>query len=246
MNNKIDATIEITLKTKNKFEIDKKTNKIRLDRVLYSAMNYPAEYGYIENTLSKDGDPLDILVITSEPTFPGCIVPTRVIGYLELIDNGFQDYKLISVVDVDPRYDEINELNDLSSFTLAEIRDFFKNYKKLQGIEVIVKEYHNKEKALELIEESKERYKQAQKYENINIVAMKIKMLNSDDLVKGLCNIKFNNDYEMKDIKIIDNGKLCKVCLETEMFGSIIFDHELINTIEKTILDEYKKIKQKN
>ncbi len=246
MNNKIDATIEITLKTKNKFEIDKKTNKIRLDRVLYSAMNYPAEYGYIENTLSKDGDPLDILVITSEPTFPGCIVPTRIIGYLELIDNGFQDYKLISVVDVDPRYDEINELNDLSAFTLAEIRDFFKNYKKLQGIEVIVKEYHNKKRALELIEESKERYKQSKKYENISIISMKIKMLNSNDAIKGLCNIKFNNNYEIYDIKVLDNEKTVKILLTTEMFGNIIFDHELIDTIKNTILEEYKKIKLKN
>ena len=95
MNNVVDAVIEIPLKTKNKFEIDKKSNRIKLDRVLYSAMSYPAEYGYIENTLANDGDPLDILVISSEPTFPGCIVPARVIGYLSVIDNGHEDYKLI-------------------------------------------------------------------------------------------------------------------------------------------------------
>lgn len=158
-----EAIIEIPLKTKNKFEIDEKTGKIKLDRVLYSAMNYPAEYGYIGETLSKDGDPLDILVISSEATFPGCIVPARVIGYLHLVDNGFEDYKVISVVDVDPRYNDINKLEDLSEFTLQEIKNFFENYKTLQNITVEVKEYHNKEDAIKLIEECKNRYK-----ENLN------------------------------------------------------------------------------
>ena len=121
-------------------------------------MSYPAEYGYIENTLANDGDPLDILVISSEPTFPGCIVPARVIGYLSVIDNGHEDYKLISVVNVDPRYNEVKCLNDLSNFTLEEIKNFFQNYKTLQNIEVKVDDYYDTEKALELIEECKKRY----------------------------------------------------------------------------------------
>lgn len=158
MKNVVEAVIEIPLKTKNKFEIDKKTNRIKLDRVLYSAMTYPAEYGYIENTLANDGDPLDILVISSEPTFPGCIVPARIIGYLSVIDNGYEDYKLISVVDVDPRYKEIKCLNDLSEFTLEEIKNFFQNYKTLQNIEVKVYDYHDTKEALNLIEESRKRY----------------------------------------------------------------------------------------
>lgn len=161
MNNVVEAIIEIPLKTKNKFEIDHNSNRIRLDRVLYSAMTYPAEYGFIENTLANDGDPLDILVISSEPTFPGCIVPARIIGYLKMIDNGYEDYKLISVVDVDPRYKEINTLNDLSNFTLDEIKNFFQNYKKLQNIKVEVYDYHNLEEALILIEECKKRYVEA-------------------------------------------------------------------------------------
>lgn len=154
----VDAIIEIPLKTKNKFEIDKDTNRIKLDRVLYSAMTYPAEYGYIENTLANDGDPLDILVISSEPTFPGCVVPARVIGYLSVIDNGFEDYKLISVVDVDPRYNEIHCLNDLSNFTLDEIKNFFQNYKTLQHIEVKVYDYHDAKSAVDLIKECKDNY----------------------------------------------------------------------------------------
>ena len=165
MNNIVDAIIEIPLKTKNKFEVDKKNNRIKLDRVLYSAMSYPAEYGYIENTLANDGDPLDILVISSEATFPGCVVPARVIGYLKMIDNGFEDYKLISVVAVDPRYNEINKLSDLSNFTLEEIKDFFENYKTLQNIEVEVYEYYDTNDALELIEECKKKYEESGKNE---------------------------------------------------------------------------------
>lgn len=163
MNNVVDAIIEIPLKTKNKFEVDKQNNRIKLDRVLYSAMNYPAEYGYIENTLAKDGDPLDILVISSEATFPGCIVPARIIGYLKMIDNGFEDYKLISVVDVDPRYKEINKLSDLSNFTLDEIKNFFQNYKTLQNIDVEVYEYYDTNEALKLIEECEKRYEESYK-----------------------------------------------------------------------------------
>ena len=100
----VEAIIEIPFRSRNKYEVDHDTKRIKLDRVLYSAMGYPAEYGFLENSLALDGDPLDILVIGTEPTYPGCVVPARVIGYLEAIDNGFEDYKLISVVDVDPRY----------------------------------------------------------------------------------------------------------------------------------------------
>ena len=160
MNNIYDAIIEIPLKTKTKFEIDKKTNNIRLDRVLYSAMTYPAEYGYIPNTLELDGDPLDILVISSEATFPGCVVPAKIIGVLTLIDNGLIDHKIISVVAVDPRYNEINKLSDLSEFTLEEIKDFFANYKTLQNIKVEVKDYEGLDKVLEIIGECSIRYQE--------------------------------------------------------------------------------------
>lgn len=157
-NDVVQAIIEIPYRSRNKYEVDHDTKRIKLDRVLYSAMAYPAEYGFLEDTLALDGDPLDILVIGTEPTYPGCIVPARVVGYLEAIDNGFEDYKLISVVDVDPRYNEVNELSDLSPFILDEIKNFFENYKTLQKIEVKVGKYHNKEEALELIEKCKERY----------------------------------------------------------------------------------------
>ncbi len=148
----VDATIEIPLGSKNKYEIDEQTGKIRLDRVLYASMIYPAEYGIVEQTLAPDGDPLDILVIASEPSFAGCTVPARILGYLDLVDNGKTDYKLISVVDCDPRYDDTHELSDLPSFMLKEIANFFANYKVLQGIEVKVGDYHSKEEAVRVIE----------------------------------------------------------------------------------------------
>lgn len=162
MNNLENALIEIPLGSKNKYEIDEKTGRIHLDRVLYSAMSYPAEYGIIEETLAPDGDPLDILVIASEPTFPGCTVPVRVLGYLATKDQGKEDYKLISVVACDPRYDNIHRLEDVSEFVLKEISNFFQNYKVLQGLTVEVGEYHGLEDTLEIIRQCRQRYQETQ------------------------------------------------------------------------------------
>ena len=156
----VDALIEIPLGSKNKYELDKATGRIRLDRVLYAAMIYPAEYGIIENTLAPDGDALDILVICSDPTFPGCVVPARVLGYLPMVDGGKTDYKLISVVDCDPRYDSIRELEDLSPFVLKEIANFFTNYKVLQNVTVEVGEYRGREDALRVIDQCRRAWEQ--------------------------------------------------------------------------------------
>ena len=163
MDNIVHALIEIPLGSKNKYELDKKTGRILLDRVLYAAMIYPAEYGIIENTLAPDGDPLDILVICSEPTFPGCVVPARVLGYLSMTDGGKLDYKLIAVVDCDPRYDDVRELSDLAPFVLKEISNFFANYKVLQGVQVEVGDYHPREDAVRIIKECREKYAAEQK-----------------------------------------------------------------------------------
>lgn len=157
-NTVVHALIEIPLGSKNKYEINNETGRIMLDRVLYAAMIYPAEYGIIENTLAPDGDPLDILVICSDPTFPGCVVPARVLGYLSMVDNGLLDYKLISVVDCDPRYADIHKLEDLPSFVLKEITNFFANYKVLQDVIVEVGGYHSKEDAVRIIKQCKENY----------------------------------------------------------------------------------------
>ena len=161
MENVVDALIEIPLGSKNKYELDKKTGRIHLDRVLYAAMIYPAEYGIIENTLAPDGDALDILVICSDPTFPGCTVPARILGYLDMVDGGKTDYKLISVVDCDPRYAATQELSDLNPFVLEEIANFFANYKVLQGIKVDVGTYHGKQEAIQIVRQCRQAYQLA-------------------------------------------------------------------------------------
>ena len=163
MNNIVEATIEIPMGTKNKYEIDKERNRIKLNRVQFASMTYPAEYGYIENTLERDGDPLDILVLTTEPTFPGCIIDAKIVGVLKTIDNGYEDNKIIAVNHTDPRFDDIEELSDIKEHTLSEIKHFFKNYKTLQNIEVQVFDYSNKEEALKILQTCIERYNKNEK-----------------------------------------------------------------------------------
>jgi inorganic pyrophosphatase len=159
--NIVDALIEIPLGSKNKYELDKSSGRIRLDRVLYAAMIYPAEYGIIENTLAPDGDPLDILVITSEPTVPGCIVPARILGYLATMDRGMEDYKLIAVTDCDPRYANVQKLEDLPPFILDEISNFFQNYKVLQNMQVDVWGYFSLDATMTIIEQCRKRYEES-------------------------------------------------------------------------------------
>ncbi len=158
MNNVVEAIIEIPMGTKNKYEIDKKSDKIKLDRVLYTTMSYPAEYGYIDKTLSPDGDPLDILILATEKTFPGCVVDARIVGYLDVIDNGEGDQKVIAVVNKDPRFDHIQEITDIPESTLEIIKDFFQTYKTLQKITVVAKNYHSKAEALELLQAHRDAY----------------------------------------------------------------------------------------
>jgi inorganic pyrophosphatase len=159
-----EAVIEIPMGTKNKYEIDKVNHRIKLDRVLYSPMTYPAEYGYIEETLAEDKDPLDILVLASSKTFPGCVVDARIVGYLDMLDNGEPDQKIIAVVDSDPRFSHINELRDIQQHTLREIKHFFKTYKDLQQNKIVeVGDFHDKIDALELIQECKKRYIEVKK-----------------------------------------------------------------------------------
>jgi len=160
MDRVIEAVIEIPMGTKNKYEIDKLRQRIKLDRVLYSQMTYPAEYGYIENTLAEDNDPLDILVLASTKTFPGCIVDARVIGYLDMVDNGEKDHKIIAVMDHDPRFSHIHKMEDIQQHMLREITHFFKTYKDLQENKTVeVYDFHDKEEAITLIDECIERYK---------------------------------------------------------------------------------------
>lgn len=159
MSNVIEAIIEIPMGTHNKYEVDKKNHRIKLNRVLFSKMTYPAEYGFIENTLADDGDPLDILVLATTQTFPGCIVDARVVGFLDMIDSGEHDEKIIAVVDADPRFDDIQDLLDIKELQLKEIKFFFRHYKELlPGHHVEVLDYHPRADAMRLIEKCRNAY----------------------------------------------------------------------------------------
>ena len=140
----VDAVVEIPKGTQNKYEYDQEQGLFRLDRVLYSPVHYPADYGFVPRTIAEDGDPLDILVLISTPTFPGCLVPARVIGALTMEDDKGIDTKLLSVAAVDPRYDRVLELRHLSPHSISEIEYFFGIYKDLEGKKSVVTGWRNR------------------------------------------------------------------------------------------------------
>lgn len=156
----VDAFIEIPSGSQNKYEYDKEQGVFRLDRVLYSPMHYPTDYGYLENTLAEDGDPLDILVLTTFPTFPGCVISSRVIGVLLMSDDKGQDEKLLAVPVDDPRFNEVNSLEDVAPHTLKEIEHFFQVYKDLENKETNIMGWKDAEFASNLYEECKKRYQE--------------------------------------------------------------------------------------
>lgn len=128
----VNVLIEIPAGSKNKYEFDKDLNAFALDRVLYSSVAYPYDYGFIPNTLADDGDPLDGMVIIDQPTFPGCVIPAKPIGMLEMIDSGDRDEKIICVPAKDPRYAQVTSLKDIAGHRLEEIAEFFRSYKNLE------------------------------------------------------------------------------------------------------------------
>ena len=161
----INCLVEIPKGSTNKYEYDHKLHVFHLDRALYEAVFYPAEYGFIPQTLNKqDGDPLDVMVLSTFPTFPGCLLACRPIGILRLIDSGEEDDKIIAVSANDPRFDEIRELDDLSTHTKKEIKNFFENYAELQTEKKIkIEGWSGKEKAYEIIKKAIEDYQKKKK-----------------------------------------------------------------------------------
>jgi inorganic pyrophosphatase len=129
----IEVTIEIPSGSRNKYEYDHARHRYVLDRVLYSSVHYPCDYGFIEGSLADDGDPLDVLVIISEPTFPGCVVRARPVGVLDMKDDKGHDYKILAVAHDDPRWERYASLDDVSPHRLREIENFFDTYKALEG-----------------------------------------------------------------------------------------------------------------
>ena len=127
-----DVTIEIPKGHRNKYEVDHETGRIRLDRLLFTSTRYPADYGYVEDSLGEDGDPLDALVLLQEPTFPGCVVRARPIGMFHMRDEAGGDDKILCVPAGDPRQAHITELDQISEFDRLEIQHFFETYKDLE------------------------------------------------------------------------------------------------------------------
>lgn len=127
-----DVTIEIPKGSRNKYEVDHTTGRIKLDRMLFTATRYPADYGFIENTLGEDGDPLDALVLLDEPTFPGCVVRCRAIGMFHMRDEAGGDDKVMCIPAGDPRMKHLQDLGDIGEFHRLEIQHFFETYKDLE------------------------------------------------------------------------------------------------------------------
>jgi inorganic pyrophosphatase len=127
-----DVLVEIPKGSRNKYEVDHESGRIRLDRTLFTSTQYPADYGYIENTLGLDGDPLDALVLLQEPTFPGCLILCRAIGMFRMTDEAGGDDKVLCVPATDPRQEHLRDIHHVSKFDRLEIQHFFEVYKDLE------------------------------------------------------------------------------------------------------------------
>ncbi len=154
----VNGIVEIPKHSRAKYEIDKETGLLILDRVLYSAVYYPANYGFIPQTYCDDNDPLDIMILSQIPVVPLCIVPSKVIGVMRMIDNGEKDDKIIAVAQGDMSVAHLNDIEELPKHSLRELRSFFEDYKKLENKTVIVEDFQSKGTAMEIVEQSKRDY----------------------------------------------------------------------------------------
>ena len=167
----IPAFIEVAEKSRMKYEWDHTRNSLVLDRVLHSAVFYPHNYGFIPETLCDDGDPLDVLVMCQEPLIPGCIVDVRPICYMIMEDEKGRDEKLLAVVNKDPLYSHITDMNDIPKHVLKEISQFFETYKLLEKEKWSkVGSWHDKKDSFELIEQSKQHYQKIKKKSSDNLI----------------------------------------------------------------------------
>lgn len=154
-----DVTIEVPKGQRNKYEVDHETGRLRLDRYLYTPMGYPTDYGFIEDTLGEDGDPLDALVLLPESVFPGVIVEARPVAMFKMVDEAGGDDKVICVPAGDPRWDHINDLADVPPFELEAIKHFFVHYKDLEpGKHVEAADFVGRAEAEAEIERSRQRF----------------------------------------------------------------------------------------
>jgi inorganic pyrophosphatase len=151
--------VEIPKGRRTKFEVDKATGLIKMDRYLYSSTMYPGDYGFIPQTLALDGDPLDILVMVNEPTFSGCLIEARVVGIFKMRDKGFNDYKVLAVPNKDPLFESYKKLEDVPAHFLREVEHFFSTYKVLEGVSVEALGWASAEDGLNEVRESIDRFR---------------------------------------------------------------------------------------
>jgi inorganic pyrophosphatase len=157
--NEINVIVEINKGSKNKYELDKETGLIMLDRVMFSAQDYPFDYGFVPQTHWHDGDPLDVILLTTYPLVPGLLLTARPIGVLDMIDTGEGDAKIIAVPVKDARWKNVKDITDVNPHTIEEIRHFLETYKILEKKEVTIPTARGAKEAMEVIEESIELYK---------------------------------------------------------------------------------------
>jgi inorganic pyrophosphatase len=150
----VNGIIEIPKGTRAKYELDKESGLLKLDRVLYSSVYYPANYGFIPRSYCEDKDPLDILVLSQIDVVPMCIVPARVIGVMRMLDNGEADDKIIAVAAGDPSVSHIVDIAELPAHFISEMRNFFEDYKKLEKKTVVVEDFLDKETAMKILQDS--------------------------------------------------------------------------------------------
>ncbi|MBI4286597.1 MAG: inorganic diphosphatase [Chloroflexi bacterium] len=159
-NTTITVMIEIPKGSRNKYEYDKERKVIKFDRMLFSAVHYPSDYGFVLNTLARDGDALDALVLVWEPTFPGCIMEVKPVGLFKMWDEKGPDEKILCVPVSDPLWNHINSLEDAPPHLLKEIEHFFAIYEELEAKKTGVEGWEDKASALRVIRDSFERYQQ--------------------------------------------------------------------------------------
>lgn len=156
----INVIVEINKGSKNKYEIDKKTGLIALDRVMHTSQDYPFDYGFVPQTVWDDQDALDVVILTTYPLQPGILVRVRPVAVMDMIDGGESDYKIIAVPVDDPRFNDHKDIDDVNPHTLKEIEHFFSTYKKMQNKEVIIKGFEGVDAAKAAFERSVTLYKE--------------------------------------------------------------------------------------
>lgn len=161
IDNYVDVIIEIPKGSRNKYEYDPGKKAFKLDRMLFSSMHYPSDYGFVEETLAEDGDPLDALVLVTEPTFPGCLIEAKPVGLFKMRDEKGLDHKILCVPVHDPLWNHIQRLGDIAPHLLIEIEHFFAVYKELEHKKTDIQGWEDVEAARRVISEARERFRRA-------------------------------------------------------------------------------------